>query len=721
LSVVVLLAPAAGWAEARPSALATPIIREADLSGEWTRARTDIALDLPLRAGPVLRTAGRRFEERVTQVFGIEGRGPALRVRIECACAPGSGLELGSDESYALSIARSGVRIRAHSEVGVMRAFATLLQLGRRTDEGVSWPVGRIEDAPRFPWRGLMIDVARHFQSPEALRRQIDAMELVKLNVLHLHLSDAEAFRVESRLYPRLHEFASFGRYYTQDDIRALVAYAAERGVRLVPEFDLPGHSLAMIAAYPMLASAPPPDPPWTLPVRRNAVIDPTREEVYDFLKALLGEMSGLFPDPYLHTGADEVNGVEWSENPAIAAFMKERGYGDADALQAYFSARMHTIVTGLGKTMIGWDEVYAPGLPDDVVVQSWTSSKMTGRAARAGHRVIVSAGYYLDWLTPSAALHSRDPLDLTAHGMSEEAFLRVRGTPLERLVNERFRLDPSLRLEPGEEARILGGEAAMWTELVTEEKLDAAVWPRAAAVADRLWSRSDVEAVALEDRLASVSVLLEAAGLRHRSAPAAMLARLAPDGGAALTTLVEALEPVKFYAHNQEMRSGGRAPPQSLTDLADALPPESLTARRFNRLAEAWGAGETDLTQELSTQLTRWRDNDRAVQDLAVRYPALAPAALLSRDLADLSRAALAALTYSDQPQPADVAEIRRIDELIRVHRAWEAASVDALSSFMRPQPPGDLLMAPLAGLRALIEAGRARSGVSEGPAKAG
>lgn len=684
-----------------------PAPREATLSGARTGALSRIVIRQPAGSGPVLKASAARFEARMKQAFGLSAAGRAFPVRIECACAPGSGFALGGDESYELMITRSRARIRATTEVGVMRAFATLLQLAQRDEKGFSWPVGDVRDDPRFPWRGLMIDVARHFQPIEALQRQIDAMELMKLNVLHLHLSDSEAFRVESRLYPRLHEVGSFGQFYSQAEIRSLIEYAAARGVRIVPEFDLPGHSLAMIYAYPMLASAPVPDPPWILPVRRNAVIDPTREEVYAFLDGLIGEMTALFPDPHFHTGADEVNGIEWSASASISAFMKERGFARPEDLQAYFSGRIHDMVSRRGKTMIGWDEIFAPDLPKAVLVQSWTSSKMTGLAARAGHKVIVSAGYYLDWLTPSSFLHARDPLDLTAQGLTPEGFDRVRGSPLERLISERFVLDPTLRLTAEEEARILGGEAAMWTELVTPEKLDATIWPRAAAVADRLWSRPEATVVPLDERLEAVSERLENAGLRHVASPQAMQARLAPEGGTVVATLLEALEPVKFYAHNHESRSGGRAPLQSFADLADALPPESLPARRFNRQVAEYLAGDRSLAGVLTDRLTRWRDNDASFQALLARNPALKDAASASSDLSRLSDAALEALGRLQDRSLRAGGRDARIDELMRTHLAHQAASADALASFIRPQPPGDVLLAPFDGLRALIEAG--------------
>jgi hexosaminidase len=541
-----------------------------------------------------------------------------------------------------------------------------------------------------------MIDVARHFQSIAALKRQVDAMELVKLNVLHLHLSDAEAFRMESRRFPRLHTVGSGGQYYTQAELRALVSYAAARGVRVVPEIDLPGHSRALIVAYPFLGSA--------AATPRTAVIDPTRERTYAFLTDLLTEVAELFPDPYFHSGADEVNSAQWDGNPAIQRFMMEQGLSDARALQGYFTRRLQQIVQRLNKTMIGWDEILAPDLPASVVVQSWTSSKMTARAAQQGHPVIVSAGYYLDWLTASDSLHRVDPLDARAFGLSPQEREALRGTRLESVITDRFERDAQAQLSADDERRVLGGEAAMWTELVTEEKLDATIWPRAAAVADRLWSpRSGVTGV-LDERLAAVASVLERTGLQLRRSPLRMRRRLAPDGAEALELLAEALEPVKYYAHNHAAR-GQRRPPQSFTALADALAPESAPSTRFNRLAREWRPGSAASGAELRAQLVRWRDQHRAMERLLARYPALREAREVSLELSVLSAGALEAMEHVERGTLASAAWRARLTAVLDRQAGYVAASRNFVVSFLAPQPPGDLLLAPLEGLRRLIE----------------
>ena len=243
---------------------------------------------------PMLDRAAERFQRDLNRLTGVEtfaAGGPALE--ITCAAADPGALTLEAREAYRLQVSPRGVALQADGPVGVLRGLATLRQLLETgPGGGASLPLVAIDDAPRFPWRGVMIDTARHFMSVDTIKRQIDAMEQVKLNVLHLHLSDNEAFRVESRRFPRLHEVASHGQFYTQAEIRELVAYAADRGVRVVPEFDVPGHARAMTLAYPQLASNPA-----GAPAAGLQVLNPASEDTYRFVERLFDEMADLFPD----------------------------------------------------------------------------------------------------------------------------------------------------------------------------------------------------------------------------------------------------------------------------------------------------------------------------------------------------------------------------------------------------------------------------------------
>src|SRR6266481_3774308 len=260
--------------------------------------------------------------------------------------------KLGEDESYELAITDSGAKLTAPTPLGILHGLQTFLQLVENTPAGFAVPAVTIKDQPRFPWRGLLIDVSRHFIPLDVLKRNLDGMAAVKLNVLHLHLSDDQGFRVESKRFPKLHEMGSDGMYYTQNEVRELIAYARDRGIRVVPEFEMPGHSRSLFAGYPELASGP---GPYTIdPGGADAVMDPTREETYKFIDKFIDEMAKLFPDDYFHIGGDEVNGHQWDANPKIQAFIHAHGMKNNQDLQAYFNQRLQKILSKHHKIMMG-------------------------------------------------------------------------------------------------------------------------------------------------------------------------------------------------------------------------------------------------------------------------------------------------------------------------------------------------------------------------------
>jgi hexosaminidase len=270
----------------------------------------------------------------------------------------------------------------------------TFLQLVDVSSDGFSAPAVTIQDKPRFPWRGLMLDSARHFIPLDVIRRNLDGMEAVKMNVFHWHLSENQGFRAESKKFPKLHESGSNSLYYTQEEIRDLILYARDRGIRVVPEFDMPGHSTAWFVGHPELASGKGPyeiERRWGI---FDPAMDPTSERVYKFLDDFIGEMARIFPDHYFHIGGDEVNGKEWDANPRIQAYMKAHGIKNNQALQAYFSGRVQKLVTRHGKTVVGWDEVLVEGVPKDIVIQSWRGQASLAQAAKQGYRGILSNGY---------------------------------------------------------------------------------------------------------------------------------------------------------------------------------------------------------------------------------------------------------------------------------------------------------------------------------------
>src|SRR5579885_133630 len=253
--------------------------------------------------------------------------------------------ELGEDESYKLEVTPNGAKLSAATPLGTMHGLQTFLQLVDVSPSGFAVPVVTIQDQPRFPWRGLMIDSARHFMPIEFLNRNIDGMEALKMNVFHWHLSENQGFRAESKKFPKLTGLGSDGLFYTQAEMREIVEYARDRGIRVVPEFDMPGHSTAWFVSYPEISSGAGP-----YQIRRefgisDYAMDPTRESTYKFLDKFIGEMASLFPDPYMHIGGDETNGVQWKNNPKIVAFMQQHNMKDTAALQTYFNQRLLKIV----------------------------------------------------------------------------------------------------------------------------------------------------------------------------------------------------------------------------------------------------------------------------------------------------------------------------------------------------------------------------------------
>src|SRR5947208_1068992 len=313
--------------------------------------------------------------------------------------------EVGEDESYSLEVTPAGAKLAAPTPLGTLHGLQTFVQLVDVSSDSLAAPAVTIQDRPRFPWRGLMIDSARHFTPLDVIRRNLDGMEALKLDVFHWHLSDNQGFRVESKSFPKLQELGSAGLYYTQVEIRDVIAYARDRGIRVVPEFDMPGHSTSWFVGYPELASAPGPyeiERRWGV---FDAAMDPTKESTYKFLDRFIEEMAKLFPDQFFHVGGDEVNGKQWDANKEIQEFMRAHGIQNNQALQAYFNKRLQPIVEKHGKSMIGWDEILDPTLPKDITVQSWRGQASLAAAAKQGYRGILSNGYYLDLGWPASRL----------------------------------------------------------------------------------------------------------------------------------------------------------------------------------------------------------------------------------------------------------------------------------------------------------------------------
>jgi len=567
-------------------------------------------------------------------------------------------VRLGEDESYALTVTPEKIRLQAPTDIGALRGLETLLQLLAADEQGYFFPAVTIKDGPRFPWRGLLIDACRHFMPLEVILRNLDAMAAVKLNVLHWHLSEDQGFRVESKVYPKLHELGSDGFYYTQAQIKEVIAYAAERGIRVVPEFDVPGHSTSWLVAYPELGSAAGPyqiEREWGI---FYPVINPAREFTYQFLDKFFGEMAALFPDPYFHIGGDEIEhgsreAKHWNENPEIQAFKKKHNLPDNAALQAHFNRRVLAILTRHGKIMVGWDEILHPDMPKNIVIQSWRGREAMIKAAQQGYQSLLSNGYYIDLIQPAEFHYGNDPL------------------PADSPLHQQ------------EKTRILGGEATMWSEMVSPETIDSRIWPRTAAIAERLWSPAEVNDVDdMYRRLAVISLQLEEHGLTHEKNYGMLLRRLAgSDDIAALQTLVDVIEPVKLYNRNRLRRHNAFSP---LTRVVDAARPDATVARNFRKLVARYLAGgdRQALAAEIKSWLTLWRDNHAALLPAIKAAPVLAEIATLSQDLAEIAALGLEALGRLESQQSSD--------------EAWQQEKLAVLKKAATPRGQTELMVVP-------------------------
>jgi len=622
---------------------------------------------------PRLERAGERFLRQLARQTGLlislhPAKSPKATLVVQTHHASKEIQEVGEDESYVLEVTTEGAKLTAPTPLGTLHGLQTFLQLVDVSPSGFAAPALKIQDQPRFPWRGLMIDSARHFIPMDVIRRNIDGMEAVKMNVFHWHLSENQGFRVESKKYPKLHELGSDSLYYTQDEIRDLIAYARDRGIRVVAEFDMPGHSTAWFVGHPELASGKGPygiERRWGI---FDPAMDPTNEKVYKFLDDLIGEMAKLFPDHFFHIGGDEVSGKEWDANPKIQAFMKAHDIKNNEALQAYFSGRVQKLVTKHGKTVVGWDEVLVPGVPKDIVIQSWRGPASLAQAAKQGFRGILSNGYYLDLGWSAARHYAVDPMSGDAANLSAE-----------------------------EKQRILGGESCMWAEYVNPENVDSRIWPRNAAIAERLWSPQEVrDPASMYARLDSISARLEWLGLTHRTVSRHMLQRLAgpasPVEFAALRTLADVIEPVKDYTREQT----APAEPTSATPLnrvVDAVPLESDAGRRFGELVDQFVAStchDPAIAARLRAQLAAWRDNDALLQPLAQRSFFVREISANSQDLSALGAAGLSALDAIAKGQPAP--------------DSWKAQQLATTDQVKKPK--AQLLMIPAPAVQRLIEA---------------
>ena len=527
-----------------------------------------------------------------------------------------STVQMGIDESYSLHVTTSGIEIEAKNDIGAMHGLSTLLQLIEVKNQKYVITGVDIKDAPRFVWRGLMMDVARHFMPVEVVKRNIDAMSLVKLNVLHWHLTDDQGVRVESKKLPNLVKLSSDGQYYTQDQIKEVVQYADERGIRVVPEIDVPGHASALLAAYPELAS----NKEIEYQIERfSGIFDPTlnpmNEKTYEFLDTLFGELSPLFPDTYFHIGGDENEGKHWDENPGIEKFKKDHGFHDNHELQTYFNIKLEKILAKYGKSLMGWEEIMTKNMPKTALIHSWRGvnegmkpGESLINAVKNGYQTILSNGYYIDLQLSAEEHYLVDPM-------------------------------PEVDFSKEEADRILGGEATMWSELVTPLTVDSRIWPRTAAIAERFWSAREIRDVnSMYNRMNTVSQLLELTGIQHISAQEIILRNIAnyqdTDG---LRRLANISEPFKVYSRNALGTQYKSFSPFTL--FADACTADAKAVRPFQKAVHSYIGEQDDASRKVIVNyLMQWKGLDGALKTIEVQAPLVSRIRPYSKRVSEIS-----------------------------------------------------------------------------------
>lgn len=426
--------------------------------------------------------------------------------------------ELLGKEGYTLTVGENSIELTANQASGIFNGFQTLRQLFPAEMEAASFKMKepivisgcKITDYPRFEWRGLMLDVSRHFFTVEEVKTYIDKMAQYKLNVFHWHLTDDEGWRIEIKSLPKLTEVGAWrvkrygkfgservapkpgevateGGFYTQEQIKDVVKYAAERNITIVPEIDFPGHSMAALAAYPELSTRK--EPKFVNPGAKFAewygngkfemlienTINPVDEKVYEFVDKVFTEVAALFPGEYIHMGGDEAYHGFWEKDADVQKFMKKNKIKDTHELQSYFVTRVNKIISSKGKKMIGWDEILEGGLTDDAAVMSWRGMKGGIEAAKKGHKVVMS---------PTTFAY----LDYTQGDHS-----------LENVIYADLSLEKSYSFEPVPEGvdlnLILGGQGNLWTEMIaTMPFAFYMTYPRAFALAETLWSPKEIK-----------------------------------------------------------------------------------------------------------------------------------------------------------------------------------------------------------------------------------
>ncbi|MFH6999676.1 beta-N-acetylhexosaminidase [Flavobacterium sp. FlaQc-57] len=563
---------------------------------------------------------------------------PTAELQINCTKSGKIGLY--EDESYHLDIKQNKITINATSDLGALHGLETLLQMLQNNSTSFYFPVSQISDFPRFTWRGLMIDVSRHFQPVDVIKRNIDGLAAMKMNVFHWHLVDDQGWRIEMKKHPKLIELASDGMYYTQEEIKNIVKYADERGILVVPEIDVPGHGSAILTAYPEIGSkvitltggtsekniqgtaiA-------TYGIERNAgifspTLDPSNPKTYQLLSEIFDEVCPLFPGAYFHIGGDENEGKDWDSNPKIQEFKKKNKLTTNHELQTYFTMQLVPMLKKHGKQLMGWEEIMTKNMSKDAIIHAWRGANegvVAGKslidAVKKGYKTVQSNGFYVDLVYPVASHYLNDPMPKGADLTAEE------------------------------KARVLGGEATMWTELTTSTTIDSRLWPRTAAIAERLWSAEDITDLAsMRRRLDVVSFRLEELGLTHIRNKAMILRNIANNQNIkSLNEFTNVCEPLKGYKRNVGGTEYQMYSPFTL--FADACTPDAKDSLAFDDAVAQYLASKTpDNKAKVTAFFNKWIAVNKGLIELSANAPLVQPVLPLSKKLNDVSQEMLLVL----------------------------------------------------------------------------
>jgi hexosaminidase len=493
-----------------------PAPAEVNPGSGWFRVDSTVVIRVPPRD----RDAGAAAHYLVD--LWSRSNGLALPIRAGAAQSGAPTIEFrrrsgSSREAYDIEVTPHRIIVSASSSAGLFYGAVTLWQLLPSGAKGGQIAAQTIIDAPRYPWRGLMLDSSRHFQSPAFVRSMIDWMAWHKLNVLHWHLTDDQGWRLEIRKYPRLTAVGAwripasvpgspsqkpYGGYYTQQQIREIVAFAATRHVQIIPEIDMPGHAQAALAAYPELGAI---DSHPTLPVSPNWGVHShlfnLEPGTFEFLQNVLDEVLQLFPSRYVHIGGDEAVKDEWNASASVQARARLLGISDANALQAYFTQKISGYLSAKGRRSVGWDEIMQPGLAADAVVMSWHGASAAHAAAVMGNDAVLAPDpmLYLD--------HRQSPLATEPPG-------RIQILSLKNVYD----FEPhDAKLSEAQQQHVLGLQAELWTEhMQTERRVEWMALPRAAALAEVGWSPPQRSWPDFLKRLVSMSARYRAFGLDY-------------------------------------------------------------------------------------------------------------------------------------------------------------------------------------------------------------